>query len=261
MDTHLDFAFENYEAFLEEALDEISVGSSSADVYFTVVQSYRILALCALLLEADPTKFAAHCARGAFARLAFLRKIETADNVHPKYVCASKDIAFSAALAAGAMEAASELAKRSPDRYFSAYEYEDDFLFFHFMHRAVMNPTEDQSLGHIIDRWTEVLDGESSGYLEVCRVLWLRDQSQLPEALYALTETRQTQLERYQSALNFSPELYATEGKVFLEGVALLRLAEMRGLQPDAEYRFIPGIARVPLDLELPPFDSWRKYP
>lgn len=261
MDTHLDFAAENYETFLEEAIDMLAAGSTSADLYFTVAQSYRVLAICAVLMEADSGRFARLCALSAFARLAFLRELTSETAVHPRYICASKNIAFSGALAAGALESAEELAERSPTSHFDSYEYEDDFLFFHFMNRALLEPDDNGALQRIIARWESVLEGQSSGYLDVCRVISLRDDEQLPSAMQALIATREAQLERYRSALNFSPELYATEGKIFLEGVALVRLAEMRGLRPDAEYRFIPSMARIPLGTQQPAFESWRRYP
>lgn len=260
MDTYLDFAWENYDTYLEESLDQLTSGSSGPEIYFTIVHSYRVLAICALLLDADPQTFTAHCARSAYARLAFLRELDRVDQVDPRYLCTSKNIAFSAALAAGALETASELAARSPEQHFELVEYEDDFLFFHFLHRAILEPEDDLHLKQIVERWEAVLEGGSSGYLDVCRVLSRRDANELDPAMVALIDTREAQLQRYLTAANFNPELYATEGKVFLEGVAVLRLAEMRGIHTQDEYKFIPDLARIPLGAEHPAFETWRSY-
>lgn len=260
MDTYLDFARENYEATLQEALDEIASGSSAPESYFTASLSYRVLAICAMLLDANRSVFSDFSCKSGYVRLAFLRRLSSERNVHPVYLCSSRNVAFSAALAAGALEAASEIAARSPDTHSEEAEYEDDFLFFHFMHRALLVPEDAATLKQILTRWEAVLEGGASGYLEVCRALAARDAEDFDQGMGALIETRDAQLDRYQNVANFNPELFATEGKIFVEGLAVLRLAELRGLPTEDDYKYIPSMARIPLGATLPDFDSWRRY-
>ena len=47
------------------------------------------------------------------------------------------------------------------------------------------------------------------------------------------------------------PEIVA-QRQVFVEGLAILRLAERRGLTTQAEYQYCPSLARVPMRTPFP---------
>lgn len=49
----------------------------------------------------------------------------------------------------------------------------------------------------------------------------------------------------------------ATEGAIFVPGLALLRLAELRGLEIRREYELLPGLARVAAGVVLPGPGEW----
>ena len=53
-------------------------------------------------------------------------------------------------------------------------------------------------------------------------------------------------------------EEWATDGQVFVEGIALVKLARNLGLDTQAEYLFVPSLV-LDRDAENPSPDSWRR--
>jgi hypothetical protein len=53
--------------------------------------------------------------------------------------------------------------------------------------------------------------------------------------------------------------MFAAEGQIFVEGLAVLRIAELKGLKISGEYPLIPEISRVPLGTPLPAEDAWKR--
>ncbi|HEY8924018.1 MAG TPA: hypothetical protein VIU64_06530, partial [Polyangia bacterium] len=52
-------------------------------------------------------------------------------------------------------------------------------------------------------------------------------------------------------------ELRATEGALFMNGLAILRLAELAGLPRLGDYPTVPALARVAKDQLAPPAADW----
>jgi hypothetical protein len=192
------------------------------------------------------------------ARAAFLELVKSGLESPPKYVCASKNIGFSAALAAGDIETARRIASSSPQSHFGDIEYEDDFLFFHFLHRAIEDDTTTEDLNRIIARWEIVLEGQESGYFNVCRALASDRSDDFEPAFESFIKTRQRQLKEYKESIGYDREMFAAEGKIFIEGLAVLRIAEMKGLPAVGEYKLVPDNSRILVGLTLPAPDSWR---
>ena len=140
----------------------------------------------------------------------------------------------------------------SPRSHFQDVEYEDDFLFFHFLHRVIAEPEDTNELNRIVGRWEVVLEGGTSGYLDVCRTLLPGNGDDFEAGFDSLLQSRWRQLKEYREAVGYDQEMFAVEGKVFIEGLAVLRIAEMKGCATSSEYRLIPDIAKVPLGTPLP---------
>lgn len=249
----LEQARENFEYHLRQAQEAARrAEGATADELSTLCFSWRILALCALLQEADADTFAERLCKSAQARRALL-DLGSRLSVKPQLLCCTRDPGFSAALAAGDLRLATAIAARSPTRHFEGLEYEDDFLFFHFMHRTVLEPGDVDGRARLLERWKQVEQGRPSAKFEVCVALNDKAPSAFADALEAFIDTRREKLQDYPRRLSFNPELNATEGKVFIEGLAVLRLAELQGLPTRSSYDYLPALARVaPGDRALP---------
>ncbi|ATB43114.1 hypothetical protein CYFUS_008593 [Cystobacter fuscus] len=230
---------------------------ATAEELFTLSSCWRSLALCALLQDADADTFAEHLCRSAQARRVLL-ELGSRSSVKPQLLCCTRDPGFCAALAAGHLGLAADIAARSPTRHFQGVEYEDDFLFFHFMHRLVLKPEGMDERTRLLERWKQVEQGRPSANFEVCVALNEKAPRAFTAAFELFIDTRREQLQGYAQRMGFNPELNATEGKVFIEGLAVLRLAEFQGLPTHPSYDFIPALARFPPSNRPLSKNAWR---
>lgn len=261
MFTPLELATENYADTIDRTLAIIHSGGEDPEAYFLVAWSWRILGLCRLLGDADVDAYIDYLGRSAQSRLAFLQKVRAGLECDPKYLCASKNILFTSAVAIGDLTTAREIARLSPTSHFAAIEYEDDFLFFHLMHRLAIAPDDAASHGAILSRWKDVLEGGESGQLTTCHGLVTRDADEFAAGFDTLIAEQQERLAAYRVSPTFDPEMFAAEGRVYVEALAVLRFAELRGLPTKRDYPLAPAIARVPLMTTPPSSSAWLTSP
>ena len=105
--------------------------------------------------------------------------------------------------------------------------------------------------------WKE--DGDPR--LGVARALVARDAGALTAALEAALQAREAKIRVLTKTHGTSRELLLTDGALYLEGLAILRLAELAGLRIPGEFRYIPADARVPARTSALPPGSWLDIP
>ncbi|MFY2558300.1 Imm49 family immunity protein [Corallococcus terminator] len=226
--------------------------------YVEVAWFYRRVGLCELLSEARTDRFFVYLCKSAQARLSLLQRVAGGRPAQQQHTCASKNFSFMDALAAGQLELASRLARMTTDRHEPAHEYEEDFLLHHFLHRLTLGDPAADELRPLLARWEAVLQGDVTCHLVLCQALLTRDTEQFHRALAdAIAQRAATFKERKSDG---GPQDVAlTEPHVYVTGLALLRLAELRGMETFREYPTLPRLARIPLGLAPPPTDSWLK--
>lgn len=253
MNPHVAQAKSNYEYYLQTALPEAKPKApGDGKAYWIVGYSYRILALCALIDDADADGFARLLAKSAQSQLEFYRAPRK--GVGPEYLAISKNGAFMSALAAGDLDTARALVAVAP-KFLSETEYEEDYLYYAALHHILLD--DDESFRAIAEKWSDVTGGEASPKSRICRALVDRDSTEFAEALGELIEQFDDAMKAWKQRVDYREELGAVESAIFLNGLGLLRLAELRGLKTELEYQFLPSIARVPVG-RAPAFESWR---
>lgn len=256
---YVDVARHNMTLGLESSLEALSLPGEAVAEHFSVVSlCYRVLALCSLLHDADVEEFTTRLCKAGQARLAFLNMATDNHSFDRKFLVASDSVGFSDALAAGDLETARAIARLSLDEYTNGLEYEEDFLFTRFLHLMAREPQDDDALARILKRWSRLAEGDFDAKLETCHALWKREESQFETAFKAIIDERKQDFKEYRRQLDFEPQVGATTGQIYVDGLAILRLAELEGLSTRGAYAMIPALARVPLGASLPPQDSWR---
>jgi immunity protein 49 of polymorphic toxin system len=217
-----------------------------------VCDNYRIAGIAELLLTAapGPLRHRLHQSGRAFA--AFLRR--SPDAGPPLSECRP----LLDALAAGDWEGAREIAARARRTWDRGSEYEEDFLFLEWIASQLSTPPPPPADAGLLARWDACLEGSTDPRLGACRALAAGDAAAFDAALSTyLLERRDDVLERAE-AETLSPETAATEPYFSVEGAALLRLADRRGLTTSRDYRTVPSQARD--DAPLPfSTDSWTR--
>jgi len=233
---------------LSGCLNEISRGRLSGRLHFDVSFHYRVLAMCKILLEADPRAFSILLAKSGQARISYLERRTGDREPDDLFLCVSEDLAFENCLAGGELRGARTIARLSPDRRYPDVEYEDDFLYYYFLRMFFLHSQgEARELpADVLDRLERVLDGEKTDRVRIGRALCEADPGAFSAALEKLAAERALKIGKLRKTFGASKELLATDGAIFIEGLALLRLAETAGMRIEGEFRYMPALARVP---------------
>ena len=157
------------------------------------------------------------------------------------------------AIASGKMDLALELIALSPEKWIPDGEYEDDFCYYYFFHNYIerFNKSDKHLLKGILDQFEKALEGAPSARLNICQAFFDEDKKRFGSEFQNLVLEREIEIEKQKTVMGydaaFLPKTY-----VFVEGLALLRLAEKAGFEVEDEYQFCPGTARIerPLTVE-----------
>ncbi|MBU8896803.1 immunity 49 family protein [Corallococcus sp. M34] len=204
----------------------------------------QMLAIALLRTETDTRGFFAHLTRSAEARRQLLMTARQGGR-NGRFTGTSHLQPFCDALASGHDALARELARLSSRVWLQEEEYEEDFLYAHFLHLLVLedfHPTAAHQA--LLDRWGR-LESAPDARRAVCHALMSQDAEAFDAALEARGREHEAHCDEL-AALRLAPSAEArTLRLVFVEGLALLRLATARGLPTRREYRLMPALARV----------------
>lgn len=214
---------------------------------------FQGLAITHLLRSADLEQFKLYLVRSGYARRYFLQRSARDGNTDDPRLALGRTEAFLDAVAAGQLALARQIALLSGDTWRRDWEYEDDFCYFLFLHKIAsgLDRVEEPRLGAILARFETALEGAKSFRLNVCRAILERDAEAFQTALFDLLEQRREELldlrERMQQVEPASCVCWA-RSFVSVEGLALMRLAELAGVPPverDTELPLCPALGRV----------------
>ncbi len=224
---------------MEEELGE------AGPLYEEFVENMRAHAILYLLVDAKPEKFFQDLIVSAFAWRHYLRRC--AENHYRDYCSAlSRFDAFFDALAGDHISLAVELVELGPRDWMQGDEYEEDFCWVRFLGVfAAQGNAAGPELDQLLARAETSLQGLSSGRLEVCRALRAGDSDAFATAFAELALGWEKESEAV--ALRAEEEAVIAAGtQVFVEGLAVLRLAQRIGISVEQPFRGCPPLAQRP---------------
>ncbi|WP_197041109.1 Imm49 family immunity protein [Chondromyces apiculatus] len=234
----------------------LSVGkapiSAMGDEFDAFSHQFEALGICHLLEFADESEFLTNLIRSGHARRYFLRRSRAEGNVADRHLALSRTNSFLAAAAAGDGVLARQIADESTETWNPAWEYEDDHHFFLLLHRLVQQgpsfPSGD--VPAILTAFERSLDGATSARHAVCHALVAGDASAFLGALSELMqgEAALRDEKRSSAAVHEGDVAYWPHSFVSVEGLALLNLAQLRGISTETgtTLPLCPEIARLP---------------
>jgi hypothetical protein len=202
-----------------------------------VCREFRRRGIASLFLEGDAAAFHQDLQRSGAALARYLRSAPEEEKV------ASKFAGFFDAVACVDSGAARDIASQSPAAHRPEDEYEDDFLYVSFLMKRFFLNSAATELGGLLDHYRELLDGMADPRLDICESLLNGDGGKFDAALATLIEQRDAHYREAIEREQVIDEERATEGKLFVEGLALLRLATARGMPVQSDYLYIPSLA------------------
>lgn len=216
-----------------------------------IARHYRAMGIYDLLLHADVGGFHHGLIQSALTRQYYLGRCAREGHFEDPHRRAGFAEPFLDAVAVGQLVLASRIAELSPEAWMEGYEYEDDFAYATFLYQLARPDGGDPSIrARRLDQFESALQGQPSDRLQVARALEARDQAGFDEAFADLLRAREAEME-----VLADPEVDSARAKeaafaanrwVFVEGLALLRLAERQGVRTEPQYTFCPDLARLP---------------
>lgn len=233
----------------------LAVGGSPmaklGDVFELLEQQFEALAICHLLESADTSEFRENLVRSGHSRRYFLQHSRVEGNDRDRYLALGRTPAFLDVLVAGAGPLAAQIADLSTGTWNPNWEYEDDFCFFLFLHELAKRPAPfpNPEVEALLDRFKRSLEGGASCRYDVCAGIVRRDALEFSEALRARLDEEESRIEadRDSAAVHEGDMLYWPRSYVSIEGLALLRAAELVGLRVEGDFPRCPAIARLPV--------------
>jgi hypothetical protein len=212
----------------------------------------RTLAIIALVAKGDHRAFTHNLVRSGRCRLRYLQRVQA--GAQPDHHDASARIApFFDAVAAADFALARQIAALSPVQWRQGHEYEDDFCHAQIAH-AVLAPVADVArIDSLFARWEKVLDGQADARVPVLRALAHGDKDGFDPAFEALVQERDDAIAAERDRARIEEFDVIAARQLFVDGLALLRMATQLGLSTQDEYRGCPSLARQVTREPLPP--------
>jgi hypothetical protein len=215
---------------------------------------FEALGICNLLIFADADRFYENLVKSGHTRRYFLQKSRQEGNTADYQLAISRWDSFLDVLVVGHFALARDIVALSGDSWVAGGEYEDDFCYRHFLHRFVMppSPERDAVLQATLERWQAWLDGKDSSRLDCCKALLARDGQAFADAFHLRIVERQAEVARHRKMAIAADIAFLPRSQVFIEGLALLKLAERLGFSLRPDYPLCPALARIPPSKPLP---------
>ncbi|RJS21814.1 hypothetical protein DRW03_15860 [Corallococcus sp. H22C18031201] len=215
-------------------------------------RGYRIRGGAGFLLSAKARDLHVDLHRSGAAHAFYVSQVPEHEQV------TSRAAPFFDALACGDDASARSIARHAPTQAKLDREHVDDFLYVHLLMRhCVLGGSRDEALD-ILTRWEDVVAEESaSARLDVCRALLAGNAVSFHTALLAMAEEHRAFYDLGFQKSRIPEETWAIEGCLFIEGMALWRLARAARLDVAEDYPLMPSLALRPPKLSYSP-DAWR---
>lgn len=232
---------------LKEQLSIIAGGYPAAklgEVFEDVAKCFQAIGCANLLISADAEGFHRNLIWAGFTRRHFLNRSLAERSADDFHLARSRCESFFCTIAAGDILLAREIGDLSAQRWLPDGEYEDDFSY-HLFLSLVINGSDAPACASALERLEGSLRGAPPTRLDICRAIHARSSADFEAAFGALLDAHLQWVEEGRSL--FSDDVtFAPRSYVFVEGLALMRLAEQLQIGPrEREYPLCPSIARV----------------
>jgi hypothetical protein len=214
-------------------------------------RNLRRRGICSLFLEGLPLTLHADLQRSGAAFRHVLRSAPDADKV------TSRADPFFDSVACQDLDNARDIAHYSRVTWNQEEEYEDDFLYILFLMKKFFVGADNTELRPIVQQYETLAAETGDARFDICSSFLEDDNSRFD---WALSELIRSYGEHYRAGIDrdeMLEEEWATEGRFFVEGLALVRLARIQGFRIETNYQFIPSLAIETRSNTLSP-DSWR---
>jgi hypothetical protein len=234
------------------ALDPVCPIAQLGDLSLAVCGKLRAMAVIKLLSEGDVDRFHHNLIRSGRVWLHYLQRVvqESAQDDH-HFVC-GRWAPWADCMAADALTLAHQMRSLVPSALRAGHEYPDDYCYARVLQRLTNPPFDSAEVDLLLQQFAEYVETPHHPRLAIAQALFSIDQDSFEEAFDNLLHYRQREIALAITRGELEDAVVLSQREVFVEGLALLRIAEMRGLKTQAEYLFCPSLARQSMRQPFP---------
>lgn len=211
-----------------------------------VCSGLRSLGIMVLLSMGKSDRFQHNLIRSARLRRAYLERIGRANAFDDHDNVSSILEPVMDAIAAGQFDLARGILETSPRDFRPGHEYEDDYCHAQALLRLLQGAGAGPEVDVQAARMERYLS-RSDARAAVCRALANADAAAFEEAFGALLQARSEEIADADDRGELAEPPVVAQREVFVEGLAMLRLARARGLPIEPEYQYCPSLALQPM--------------
>jgi hypothetical protein len=198
-------------------------------------RKFRAMGIMQLLTEGNSDAFFHHQIRSGRARLKYLERARSEGKTDDFFQASGRYHPLMSAIAAGDWPLARQIASLGADHQLNG-EYEDDHC-----------------VAQIIRRLIEAyLEGGPDPRFPLLSAIAKSDQAEFDDAFAAEQAEFDAQVKKAIDRQELEEPVTLALREVDVDGLAFLKLAELRALVTEDDYPFCPSIARVPMVVPFP---------
>ena len=238
--------------WLQGATDPETPIEELGELCLELEEKLRGAAIILLLTEAKTDAFLHNLIRAASLWRGYLERCRAAGIDDDHDYCAGRFDPMLDAIAGRDFVLANTLAALAPSKYREGHEYESDFCYARTLHTLLTETPDKDALAALANRCAAAGDEMSAARAEACLALGARDQGAFEQGFSALVRARQDEIAKEEeNGRQGTPTVYAARA-IFVEGIAVLNLAERYGIALKRDYPMCPSLARVPMRQPYP---------
>ncbi|WP_419656862.1 hypothetical protein Dvar_59870 [Desulfosarcina variabilis str. Montpellier] len=212
-----------------------------SNMLLEICDMYRCIGCGSYLMDLDKDEFTKNLYFSGKSYLFLLKKVHS-KNLPDHLGWRSKGDAWLDVIAIGATDLALELSAFSADDCDDDQgEIEEDFLYFKLLEGLYLKMLSDKEVNDILKQFEESSDGGDSERFQVINSLCKKDDAAFDQYFCDMIESwKDSNIHNYKIG-RLNPYYFLTISKIFIEGLAIIRLAKQLGLTTEPEYPFIPA--------------------
>lgn len=215
-------------------------------------RSFRRSGICSLFIDGSPHALLQNLQKSGAA---FLHCIMTDPGI---VSVLSKAYPFFDSISCNDFTTAHGIARTLKCPFNKDEEYEDDFIFVSFLMQKFFLDSSPSCLEETMKRFEVALDGIESARFDICTAFMNKDDKLFSKSLKTLIKEHAERYNEGRKQEYMLEEEWATDGQLFIEGLALIRLAEHMRMSVEGNYALIPSLVRAEVEIVFGP-DTWRK--
>lgn len=238
---NLEITVSNIEYMLSEHLKLISQKKYSAEQFLKTSSCFRMLGCGNYLLTIDINNFFDNLYKSAVVYLEFMT-LKDSVVFDPYYLCKSKGIPLLDAIVIHNFDLARKISAKMACTFQKNMEYEEDFHYYNCLSLLSEETLDADTLNKTMLDFETSSDGGDSNRFKVIKAISQKDGLFFNESLSVLISEWNNEIKRKRKSENIDPYENMTSSNIFIEGIALIRLAQKCGITVDDKFHYIPEL-------------------